>query len=62
MLLYKDQPLAEPWSRSTFKRGIEMYIATAPGLDTAFEPARVTEGRPRDVLLRRKRRAPERGE
>ncbi|MFO0551776.1 MAG: hypothetical protein U0271_25545 [Polyangiaceae bacterium] len=60
LLLYKDQPLAEPWSRSTFGRGIEMYIATAPGLADRSEPERVTEGRLRYVLLRRKQRAAER--
>lgn len=52
--LFREHPVAEPWSESFFARGIEMYVATEPGLEGAFEPVFVSEGRLRYVVLRRR--------
>ncbi len=52
--LYKDVPVAEPWEATTFARGIEIYVATAPHLGERFAPAFVREGRARYVVLTRR--------
>ncbi|MBK8940123.1 MAG: hypothetical protein IPM79_21510 [Polyangiaceae bacterium] len=54
MQLFKDYPVAEPWSETVFARGLEIYVATEPGLEGRFEPAGVLEGRARYVILRRR--------
>lgn len=51
--LYKEYPVAEPWSDSVFAHGIAMYVAKEPGLEQRFVPVFVSEGRVRYVVLRR---------
>jgi len=52
--LYKETPLAEPWPRSSFARGIEVYIAGERALEGSFEPTFVSEGRLRYVVLKKR--------
>lgn len=52
--LFKEYPVAEPWSESVFAHGIAMYIAKEPGLEDRFVPVFVSDGRVRYVVLRRR--------
>lgn len=52
--LFKEYPVADPWTESTFARGIEIYVAKEPGLGDAFEPAFVSTGRLRYLVVKRR--------
>ncbi len=54
MLLADGAELEGDWTRSRFSRGVERWLALSPFVADKFEPVRVTEGRLRYVVLRRK--------
>ncbi len=54
LLLDDGAPLEVDWTRSRFARGVERWIALSPGIGEAMAPERVTEGRLRYVILRKR--------
>jgi hypothetical protein len=52
--LFREHPVAEPWSESVFAHGIAIYVATEPGLAERFAPTFVSTGRLRYVVVRRR--------
>jgi len=54
LLLGRGERLAEPWTDSHFARGVEVWLATQPGIESEFHPVAVSRQRKLPyVVLRR---------
>jgi len=49
--LKEGAALADPWTHSSFARGVERWVALAPDLDQQFEPVFVSSGRLKYVVI-----------